>query len=619
MNTVELSVRSKLMQVVEELQSIAAESERVSENLNGFAKQVGKTTESQIKKTETFLGRLRSMMGSVAKSMADDFKALFSVVGISEGLKLGNVFRDNIKETFELSDTIRKLGSVFGITQDRFVTFQQKLTQGLGEIGLSSESAVNSLKGLSETQVRGEGNLVEYSKTAGMLAGATGQRGREGDIAKGLAETLTAQGKNPNDVNAMKGLAEDIRKAFNATGAGPTEVLSKLKDILASMPADLRKSLSTTGLVGLGAAGAVGGPNATKFLEEYLSKSPIARAALDARGFKGVVGKDGLDIEKFRKAAKGVMDAFPGDPRLMAQTLGLSEDAAEGFVRLYESLDRVRDAQDKMRSDNQTLKTQYEASMTASEAFSASLNKLKASLAKPIALTTNFITDGLQSAFKTSLDDLINLLPQGLKEKAQELKNSISAFLPDALDKNLGSTAVVAGGGLLAATLAGGGINNLLKLGKGKAGGVAERMAYEQVTGAKVSDVYVVNAGEIGAAMGGKGPDLGAASSLGGKLGSFVKGIAGVTGAGAAGYQIGTMVNDAIEGTSVGKGLDKAAGWLGEKVGEVKESIFPSFKNESPKNPATGKPKVDVNVKVHIETKNKDLKATIPPGRGASQ
>jgi hypothetical protein len=611
MNTVELSVRSKLLQVVEELKAIGDEAEKTSRGLNEFAGNVGKSTQKQIKNTETFLGKLRGMMGSAAKAMSDDFKALFSMAGITEGLKLGNMFRDNIKETFELSDTIRKLANVFGIAEGRFVDFQSNLTHGLGEIGLSSESAINSLKGLSETQVRGEGNLEEYSKTSGQLASLSGQKGQEGTIAKGMAETLTSQGKSPNDMTAMKSLSDDLRKAFNATGKSPTELLGSLKQILSQMPQDLRKSISTSGLVKLSAASAVGGANSTKFLEEYLSKSPIARKALEARGFKGVFTDKGLDTKKFKQAAGGVIKQFPGDPRMMAQTLGLSEDAAEGFIRLYESIDKVNDAQNKMDNDQKNLTTQYYQSMTASESFTASLNKLKASLATPISFATNSITKGLQTAFQSSLDDVLDLLPKGIANPIKNAKKGIK--MPDALDKNFGSTALVAGGGVLTALLAGGGLKKLMTLGKGKAQGVAERMAYENVTGAKVQDVYVVNAGEIGAA------NTGATSTTG--MGMVGK-VAAVTGAGAVGYEAGQML-DSIP--VVKETLDKFTYWLADAFSAMNTPALnvtqqtQAADNYRKTSDKAERQSVDVRVKLQVDSKNKDLQFSIPPARGAMQ
>lgn len=637
--TVELNVRTKLGQIAQELEAIAGASRRAQEETGRFGRDVGEEHGRAIKRTETYLGRLRGLGGRVFDGMKADFQAMMSTVGVSEGLKLGSTFRESVRETFELSDTIRKLAAVFGLAEDRFAGFQTRLTKGLGDIGLGADAAINALKGLSETQVRGEGELEAYARTSGQLAAATGSRGQEGTISKGIARVITAQGGDPNDLASMRRVADDLRRAYNATGQIPGAILQALETVVANMPTDLRKAIGTKGLVELGTVSATAGPGATKFLEEYLSKSPIARAALDARGFKGVFGPEGFNAGKFRQAAGGVMEAFPGDPRLMAQTLGLSEEAAEGFVRLYESLDRVVVAQNKMSMDNRSLEDQYRASMGAAEAFRASLNKVKSSLAEPLTAVTDMITRGLRGAFEFSLSDLTKLLPESLRKRIEPYQEKA----PDALGKNLGATATVAGAGLLMSTLTGGGLRSLLALGKGKAIGTAERMAYEQVTGRAVEDVYVVNAAEVGA--GGTGV-VAALGKMTGVVGLLARG--GLVGAaGLGGFLVGGLIDDAIQGTDLSAAIDKflepafraltgtpgaggptfetgtpppaAVGASPGLPGLTPQIVTPDG-SRVPITPAQARPQsVNVRVDVNVDTKNKDLKATARPSRGGSQ
>lgn len=627
MNTVELSVRSDLLRIANELKLISDASDKSTQNVVNYSKEVGKQTEKQLKNTETFLGKLRRMSGNIAHEMAEDFKALFNVYGLTQGLKLGNQFKNQVEETFALSNAIQKLAAIFGLGKEEFVDFQTTLTKGLGDIGISTEAAVNALKGLSETQVRGKTQLTEYSKAAGLLAGIGGEKGREGEIAKGMAGVITARGGNVNDIGSMKGLADDLRKAFNATGAAPTKILSQLETIMASMPTDLRKSISSSGLVKLAATSAIAGPNSTKFIEEYLSKSPIARKALEARGFKDVFSEKGLNVEKFRSAAKSTIGAFPGDPRLMAQSLGLSEDAAEGFIRLYESLDKVDSAQKRMDTDNKSLENQFINSMGAMEAFNASLSKFKASLAQPIAWSTTMLTEGLQKAFKTSLTDVLNWLPTSIGVPLKEMKEKLKEYLPEAVDKNLGSTAVVAGGAGLAALLTGQGLKNLFKLGQSKVTGVAERVAYEQITGAKVQDVYVVNAKEIGQGSSTNIPGMESMGKKGKLLGTVGKVATAAVGF-AGGLEIGEQINSAIAGTEVDQKLNDVAGNLGKQFGDLMNKLSPSSKtinnstnvnntNTNQQKNTSMKTQVDVNVK--FETKTLDIKATKKGSRSVTQ
>lgn len=615
MNTVELSVRTQLQKIIDELDTLSKKGKDTSDAMTELGHSVGKSMEGQIKKTETMFGRIRGLAGSTAKAMGDDFKNLFNVAGLAQGLKLGGIFSDNIKETMALTDTIRKLGGIFGIAQGEFVSFQERMVDGLAEVGLGADAASNALKGLSETQVRGQENLIAYAKASGMLASVSGQKGQEGSIAKGIATTITAGGGNVNDPAVFARMVDAMRKSFNATGQNPTQILATLSQIMEKMPADLRKNIGPEGLVDLASIGQVAGKNATAFLEEYLSKSPVARKHLEARGFGGVFDEKGLNVDKFRKQAKNIFAQFGGDPRLMAQTLGLSEDAAEGFVRLYESLDKVSKVQQKMRADTKQLEDQYKSAMTMSEAFAGSLNKVKSSFSGPIAAITNGLSEALVKAMDTSLTDLGKYLPKSLASMLQKAQEKA----PDALGKNIGSTAVVVGGGVLTALLAGGGIKRLFgNIGLGKAQGIAESEAYAQITGRQVTPVYVTNFSEIGGL--GAGNLVGAGAGAGG---GFVKGAAGL----GLGVGIGVALGEAISGP-FDEIVQYALGGFGKneqklyeakqktqaKVQETKQAeAKKDLENKGFLPPSNAFPS---GVRVEIDMKNRDLIAVPTPLRG---
>jgi hypothetical protein len=176
----------------------------------------------------------------------------------------------------------------------------------------------------------------------------------------------------------------------------------------------------------------------------------------------------------------------------------------------------------------------------------------------------------------------------------------------------------------LTALLAGGGINNLMKFGRSKATGVAEREAFEKITGAQVQNVYVVNASEIGQAVSGIAGAAAAGSSLLGK--------AGAVGGGAfLGYSIGTILSDAIAENTQGetkegfKGdvldrvlwrIDQALGGgiSGVNIENGKSTMKQAqFEKEPPKTPQK------VRVEVVLENKAQDTKARTKPGQGVAQ
>lgn len=571
---VQLSVRSSLNKIIKEMEAIRDKAEEVNDTFKSTGQQVGDNFNKNVKKTENFLGNLRSLGRRVADQLRGDFRSLLAINALGDAAKLSNQFKGSIRETINLSDSIRKLGSTFGVASKDFASFQTKMVKGLGDIGMSSDVASRTLQGLSETQVRGQENLLGYSKTAGMLGSVAREQGKEGDIARGMANVIQARGGNVNDMKQVGNLAEDLRKVFLTTGKGPTETLKVMEELFANMPKDLRKSITSSGLTNLAAASAVGGPNATKFLEEYLGKSPIARMAFEAQGGKGVFSEKGIDIKKFKAFSQSIMGRVGGDPRLAAQTLGLSEEAAEGFVRLSESLDKVADAQDRISKTTGDLNTQYKQSMGMEEAFKANINKVKSLLAQPLSWISQNLTDALSGASESTG----------------------------------GAAGVVAGGGLLAALLAGFGTRGL---GAGMLGGLAKGAAAQAITGKEVQPVYVTNAAEIAGAGA-----LGGAGGMMGKVGGFL-GKAGLVGAAAyGGYKIGEMIEP-----SVTEFLDKnTTGKTSEGFeGNVIERAF--FKLDrllDGRLSGVSNQQWDKQQKVYVELNKRDLKESKQPTRGSS-
>lgn len=575
---VQLSVRSSLGKIIEEMEALKKKTEEVRDGFDKMGDDIGENLKNNAKKTENYLDKVRSLGRRVADQLRGDFKSLVGINALSDSLKLSNQFKGSIAETIGLSDAIRKLGGTFGIASKDFISFQSNMIKGLGNIGLSSEVASRTLQGLADTPVRGEKSLVGYSQSSGMLASVSREQGKEGDIAKGIARVIQARGGNVNNMGQVKSLSEDLRRVFNVTGKGPTETLKVMEDLFAKMPKDLRQSISSSGLTNLAAASSVGGPNATKFLEEYLGKSPIARMAFDAQGGKGIFNDKGIDAGKFQQFAKSIMGRVGGDSRMAAQTLGLSDEAAEGFVRLAENLDKVTDAQNKISASTGDLTTQYKNSMGFAEAFKANINKVKSLLATPLSWLTQKGT----------------------------------AAMSGASDSNMGAGAVVAGGGLLAALLAGAGTR---MLGKGLLGSVAKGAVAEGVTGKEVQPVYVVNASEIG----------GVGSTATSALGSL-KGAAKFAGVAGLAYAGGALVSKGLESANMsertGYGAQTELKWIDKNMGEGAGDLYMQMSNlmQNLNNKMFGT-NYEANVKrdkVIVELNKRDLKESKQPTRGSS-
>lgn len=523
MSQVQLTVSSQLSKIVSELDKIAKQSGVVEKELAKAGDSVEGSISSNTKRVERFLDATRGVAARVSSQIMRDFKALASINAVQGAMSLSNQFKGTVTDSVSLSDTIRKLGTTFGIASSQFSNFQSKITKGLGDVGLSSQVATDSLQALVDTPVRGQDALIAYSKAAGELGSITGHKEQTGGIAKGVAEVIRSRGGDVNNLKQVSAVAEDLRRVFNVTGQGPVQTLNNMKSLYETMPSDLRKKISTRGLVNLSAAEQVAGPGSTKFLEELLGKSPIARQALKSQGFGDVIGTEGLNVEQFRKASKAILERIGMDPEMSAQTLGISEEAAKGFVRLSQSLDKVQQAQQKLQTQTGSLDEQYKKSMGFAEAWGASLNRVKGSLSGILSSATQKGTDLLSNASQSAM----------------------------------GSGAVVAGGGLLAALLAGGGLRGIGGLLKGE----AQSKALEALTGEKAIPVQVINwpAGGL-AGLGG----LGGGAAAGGAAATTVMGALGTA---ATAVGVGTAAGYAAKYIATG-GLEDDISSLLSKIGE---------------------------------------------------
>jgi len=555
------------------LGEVQKKAEELQTEFKGIGKEADKAVTTAAKHTEKEISKMGGFLRRVAGQLKDDFKALFSIQSLAAGLKLSDQFRGSIKETVSLSDTIRRLGATFGIASKDFASFQSQMTKGFGDIGLSSEDASRALEGLANTQVRGRENLIEYAKAAGMLASVSGAHGAEADISKGLAGVVKARGGDVNDPSQMRAVAAELVKIQQATGMKTTDALASLESLLAAMPQDMRKSVGIEGLTKLITAGAVGGPGSAKFLEELISKSPIARKALEAQGFGKVMGKGGLDVEAFRKSAGAILGRVGGDPRMAAQTLGISEEAAEGFVRLYESLDKVAEAQKKVQESAGDLGKAYSQGRSLGDSFRASINRVKSMVSGPLSQATQGLTDVLGKASESDAGAL------------------------------LATTAAATA----AAVLTGGGLR-----GAGKAlglGGMAKGAAIEGITGRQVQPVYVVNASEIG---GGAAGLLG--GGKGGALASVGKYIPHVAAA-AGGAYLGKELSESKAGKAM---------WAANPFTQLIDAAVTAVVAKQTgvgfgdlwKETQKGRDR-DLNAVLNVELKSKDLKVSRPNGRGA--
>lgn len=610
---VELTVRNGLQKVIDELEKIKGKAQETGDSFKQVGAGVTEGLNRNVKQTENFFSQLTSLGRRVADQLRGDFKALVSINALTDALKLSNQLKNSVAQTVELSDSVRKLGRTFGIAGSDFASFQAKMSEGLGELGMDADVASKALDGLSKTPVRGQENLLQYSQAAGMLASIGRERGREGEISGGMANVIRSSGGNPNDPAQMARLAETLRKVFVQTGAAPTETLGKMQELFDSMTESTRKQTTPEGLAKLAVISQQAGPQATRFLESFLGKTNIEKLPFNAQGGGKVFSDKGLNVDEFQKFYKSITSRIGFDPETAAKTLGLTDEEAKGFVRLGAAMEQVSDAQSRIDQTTGSLNEEYRASMGLGESFRASINKVKGELAKPFANVTQGATSALSSASQTTL----------------------------------GSAAVVGAGALTAAALTGlamKGISGALGGGiVGKTAGVALGAARTEAAGdlfgTKVIPVYVTNVDEIGAGgAGGLGAiaegAAGAGAAAGGGL-SLLAGLLGIPIAAYAAHQQFQQGTEEINAASVESRTKRTAEGMSEGQISVLRKAFESGKIPEARREQTKAILQDYdvhrkasgimgtgptqNIKVIVDTKNPNLKTTVErPPRGAS-
>lgn len=583
MADVKLSAKSEIDRIIADMTRLKQTMSEIGTESKRINEEVSKNVENNVKRTEGFFSKMTGFGRRVADQLRSDFKTLFSLEALQGSLKLSSNMKAAAAETVTLSDTVRKLGGTFGIAQRDFAGFQAKVQSGLGEIGASSEAAANALKGLSETGVRGQENLVEYAKAAAMLASVHGEKGNEAAVAKGIAGLVTARGQNVNDPQARKRAVEDITRISTVTGKSASETAQILQDLFSNVNEQFKGMLNSKGASSLAATALYAGPGATSFLQRYLGMSKVERAGMEAQGLGKIISPTGqLDQGAVERTLAEAKTRGMGDIQTGLKTFGMSDEEAKGFIRLGEALKNNKQAIEDAANAQVDLNKAYREGMGMGEAFKSSFYKIFGKGSELFAKGTQGLTDVLSGASESTA----------------------------------GAGAVVGGSALLAAILAGTGLKGVGKAMGGAGGGLLGGLAMGKAAeAAGVQPVFVVNADQIGTGVAGNlGGLLGKGGGMLGKAGGALAGAAGmalpalgVAAAGGVGYGIGTLIDkfgptfegktqEGFEGSALERlffKLDRLIG--GETSGE--------FLRQQ---------------KILVELNERELRATKQPTRGAS-
>jgi len=478
MSDVRISIDARL----DKIESSLGDLNKLLVNVGKTAEGTGKKIESSFeegfnganKQTENFMARLGGLGKKTLKALGDDFKTLFSLNALKESLKISDKVRDRVVQIATLNDAIRKMGSSFGIASKDFRMFQFNLQGGLSDVGVSAEAAANALEGLMGTQVKGEKDVIRFAKQAGMIAALSGETGQESVIAKGMAD-VALKGFSPEQIGTT------LARMQQGAGMKGSESIGLMRDVLTNMtPDQITQMGGMKGIEDLAMITKTSGQESLGFLKQLVQSMSPLRSVMESQGAGDVFTDKGFNASAFKKFVDELKRRHT-DPKFALTTAGMSEENATAFLKLADSLDTIKKETDELNSSFKSTEDTLVKQRGLAESFSTAFNKVMGSL-----------------------------LPNFITSLSQPLTKGFAAMS----ESTAGSYAMVGGGAVLAAMLAGGGLRGIGKgMGiPGMLGGVAKGKALEQ---AGVQPVYVVNANEIGGGMGGAAGMLGGVGKMG--------------------------------------------------------------------------------------------------------
>lgn len=504
-------------QVLAALKEMATKSEELAKQIEDA---LGKDAAASIKKLEDTAekgsGRIGNFFNNLGKRVKEDMKTAFDFSRVMAGVKFTDEIAKGAKQVLDMERAWDRLNVRIGASAKTFGAFKTELGKGVSATGASLEKV---LPGVEAVVARGGlKDTTELGKIGEILAKAQAATGEEtGNMAEQLVDSIQARGMK---VNAAT-MKEAIDAAMAARNAGTFGTATEAASAIAHVsPFAKQMGLGTRETAALAAqASAAGGPG-VDILRQLMERGTqvgqqgALNQLLGANIFKG--GKldsnalGNINLSKF----KGLSE------QQMAGITGFSGASGDDFVRFVQAFKQGNDRFKSVLSSSDDTAKAFEAS---TQNFAARLDRFKERLTNAGREIVGGLSQSAEGVFSGNKDKIKG----GLAQAGAGIKD------------NAGTLAAGTAGTLAMGLLFGGGLRNLMGGQIGTAAGIARGKGIQQATG--VQPVFVVNAKEIG---GGAMEKIAPFAGLG-KFG----GAMGVLGAGAAGYGVGSLINE-IPGVS---------------------------------------------------------------------
>lgn len=530
-----------VLQACEDIQQkLKALSQSVEESLG---KQAPKSIKKFEESAEVGTNRVGQFVRNLSTRIKEDLKTAFDIGSLASGLNIAKQLASGTKEVFEMEKAFARLNTRLGLSGDKLKQFKVDVGRAVAGTGQKLGDVLPGVEtAAAQGNIKDPKQLSDISKALGQVRAVTNE-----DTGK-LADTAINILKSRGDKINAQSIAEtlDVMQATRKSGAfaGAADAGGAINEV-SQFAKKLGLSLRETGALAAQTSKAGdAGQNILRQLSEMATK-PGQQTKLNE-----VLGQQIFKNGKLDPSALGKVDVNKfGSASIMEEASGLSGNAGQDLRQTIEAFKGGMDNfQQVVKGSNETSAQFEEVAQTLS---------MKIDIFKQQAINAGReIGDGFSG--------LANALIGGDFQKAKTSLSDIGTSISD----NKGVVAGAAAAAVGSALLAGGGANSLLKkipgagLAKGLVGG-------EIAAAAGAQKVYVVNAAEIGAGLGGMG---GAGAT--GVMGKLAKG-AGIGGLAAGAIVLAdSLIGDQVEAAAKKSLLPSQGVAMDEGQMRALQSIF---------------------------------------------
>ena len=514
----------RMLEAIKKLENATKALSEVMEKSLG--KDAVKAVEGLDKAAEQGATSISSRFKDLGKRIQEDLKSAFAVGQLAAGLKLAEYMGQGIKEVFNLERAFDKLNTRLQLTGRTFQDFKNNIGKSVASTGQKLEDIFPGIEtAAAKGGVKSPKELADIGLALAKVRAATGENTE--NLADVVVKILQNQGKQvtarsfQDTLNVLQGTR--VAGAFKTAGEAGSSIEAITHGISKEQLAKM--GLGTRELGGLAAQASKAGAGAEDVLQHMLSMATQAggkhllNEIFNTQLFKG----EKLDIGALTKANKNRFGQY--SEQVMAQATGADQAGLSRFL-------------DAMKSGQENLKKVTQGSDEAAKQYALATDNL--------ATTADRYTQNLVNATRSIGDSMSTAVHDFLKGNFMGSVKESGKALSTAWE-NKGTMLSGLGISVAAGLLTGGGAKRVMGMFGGTAKGLAEGKALQKAAG--VEPVYVVNATEIGSAVGGASGILSQVGGFASKLG-LVGAVAG----------IGVSAGSALAESETGQGFSEESG-----------------------------------------------------------